>query len=85
MLGGVIKNGIPALMVGTGPDGWFGPWIAGVLVEEAGLLPLAGWALVTGGICLALVTGALRRFESGQTGAISPENPNSGPPIPTPE
>ena len=49
-----------------------GPWIAGVLVEEAGMLPLAGWALVTGGICLALVTGALRRFESRHTGATSP-------------
>jgi len=49
-----------------------GPWIAGVLVEEAGMLPLAGWALVTGGICLALITGALRRFESRHTGATSP-------------
>jgi MFS family permease len=49
-----------------------GPWIAGVLVEEAGMLPLAGWALVTGGICLALVTSALRRFESRHTGATSP-------------
>ncbi len=41
-----------------------GPWIAGVLVQEAGMLSLAGWSLVTGGICLVLVTGALRRFES---------------------
>ncbi len=41
-----------------------GPWIAGVMVEEAGLLPLADWVVVTGGICLALVAGALRRFES---------------------
>jgi len=41
-----------------------GPWIAGVMVEETGLLPLAGWVVVTGGICLALVAGALRRFES---------------------
>ncbi len=44
------------------------PWIAGVLVEEAGLLPLAGWALVTGGICLFLVTSALRRFELQRAG-----------------
>jgi predicted MFS family arabinose efflux permease len=49
-----------------------GPWIAGVLVQEGGMLPLAGLALVTGGICLVLVTGALRRFESQQTGAASP-------------
>jgi hypothetical protein len=49
-----------------------GPWIAGVLVEEAGMLPLAVWALVTGGICMALVTGALHRFESRNTGATSP-------------
>jgi predicted MFS family arabinose efflux permease len=49
-----------------------GPWIAAVLVEEAGILPLAGLALVTGGICLVLVTGALRRFESRHTGATSP-------------
>ena len=49
-----------------------GPWIAGVLVEEAGMLPLAGLALVTGGICLVMVTGALRRFESGHTSATSP-------------
>jgi hypothetical protein len=46
--------------------------MAGVLVEEAGMLPLAGWALVTGAICLVLVTGALRRFESRHTGATSP-------------
>jgi hypothetical protein len=49
-----------------------GPWIAAVLVEEAGILPLAGLALVTGGICLVLVTGALRRFESRHTCATSP-------------
>jgi predicted MFS family arabinose efflux permease len=49
-----------------------GPWIAGVLVEEAGMATLAGWALVTGGICLALITVSLRRFESRQTGATSP-------------
>jgi hypothetical protein len=49
-----------------------GPWIAGLLVEEAGMLPLAGWALVTGGICLALITGALLRFESRHSGAASP-------------
>jgi predicted MFS family arabinose efflux permease len=41
-----------------------GPWVAGLLVEKAGMLPLAGWALVTGGICLVLITVALRRFES---------------------
>jgi hypothetical protein len=42
-----------------------------LLVEEAGMATLAGWALVTGGICLALITVALRRFESRQTGATS--------------
>jgi MFS family permease len=41
-----------------------GPWIAGLLVERAGMLPLAGWALFTGGVCLVLVTAALRGFES---------------------
>ncbi len=40
-----------------------GPWIAAVLVQDGGMLPLAGWVLVTGGICLVLITGALRRFE----------------------
>ncbi len=49
-----------------------GPWIAAVLVQDAGMLPLAVWVLVTGGICLVLVTGALRRFEARQTGATSP-------------
>ena len=49
-----------------------GPWIAAVLVQEAGMLSLAVWSLVTGGICLVLVTGALRRFESRHTGAASP-------------
>ena len=49
-----------------------GPWIAAVLVKDAGMLPLAVWVLVTGGICLVLVTGALRRFEARQTGATSP-------------
>jgi hypothetical protein len=49
-----------------------GPWVAGVLVEKGGMLSLAGWALVTGGICLALIAGALRRFESRRTGATSP-------------
>ncbi len=49
-----------------------GPWIAAVLVQDGGMLPLAGWVLVTGGICLVLVTGALRRFESRHTGATSP-------------
>jgi predicted MFS family arabinose efflux permease len=49
-----------------------GPWIAAVLVQDAGMLPLAGLALVTGGICLVLVIGALRRFESRHTGATSP-------------
>ena len=49
-----------------------GPWIAAVLVEETGMLPLAGWVLVTGGICLVLVIGALRRFESQSRGAASP-------------
>jgi len=48
-----------------------GPWIAAVLVQDAGMLPLAVWVLVTGGICLVLVTGALRRFEARQTGAAS--------------
>ena len=41
-----------------------GPWIAGFLVERGGMLPLAGWTLLTGGICLVLVAHALRRFES---------------------
>jgi predicted MFS family arabinose efflux permease len=41
-----------------------GPWVAGLLVERAGMLPLAGWALFTGGVCLVLVVAALRRFES---------------------
>jgi predicted MFS family arabinose efflux permease len=41
-----------------------GPWIAAVLVQDGGILPLAGLSLVTGGICLVLVTGAIRRFES---------------------
>ena len=49
-----------------------GPWIATVLVEEAGMLPLAGWVLATGGICLVLVAGALRRFEARHTIATSP-------------
>jgi hypothetical protein len=49
-----------------------GPWIAAVLVQDAGMLPLAGLVLASGGICLVLVTGALRRFESRQTGAASP-------------
>jgi MFS family permease len=53
-------------------DGVPGPWIAAVLVQEAGMLALAGWSLVTGGICLALVTGALRRFGSCNAGAASP-------------
>ena len=48
-----------------------GPWIAAVLVEQGGMLPLAVWVLVTGGICMVLVTGALRRFEARQTGAAS--------------
>jgi len=46
-----------------------GPWIAGLLVERGGMLPLAGWALVTGVICLVLVAVALRRFESRRAGA----------------
>ena len=41
-----------------------GPWIAGLLVERSGMLPLAGWTLFTGGVCLMLVAAALRRFES---------------------
>lgn len=41
-----------------------GPWIAGLLVERAGMLPLAGWTLFTGGVCLVLVAAALHRFES---------------------
>jgi len=49
-----------------------GPWIAAVLVQESGMLPLAVWVLVTGGICLVLITGALRRFEARHTGATSP-------------
>jgi predicted MFS family arabinose efflux permease len=49
-----------------------GPWIAAVLVQQAGMLSLAVLSLVTGGICLVLVTGALRRFESRHTGAPSP-------------
>jgi hypothetical protein len=49
-----------------------GPWIAAVLVQQGGMLSLAVWSLVTGGICLVLVTGALRRFESRHTGATSP-------------
>jgi predicted MFS family arabinose efflux permease len=49
-----------------------GPWIAALLVEQGGMLPLAVWVLATGGICLVLVTGALRRFESRQTGATPP-------------
>jgi len=49
-----------------------GPWIAALLVQESGMLSLAVWSLVTGGICLVLVTGALRRFESRHTGATSP-------------
>jgi len=48
-----------------------GPWIAAVLVQEAGMLSLAVWSLVTGGICLVLVTSVLRRFESRHTGATS--------------
>jgi predicted MFS family arabinose efflux permease len=51
-----------------------GPWIAAVLVQEAGMSSLAVWSLVTGGICLVLVTGALRRFESRHTGATSPQD-----------
>ena len=58
-----------------------GPWIAAVLVQEAGMLSLAGWSLVTGGICLVLVTGALRRFESRHAGATSPQNHSPGSPI----
>jgi DHA1 family inner membrane transport protein len=50
-----------------------GPWIAGLLVERAGMLPLAGWALVTGGVCLVLITAALRRFESRRASASSVE------------
>ncbi len=50
-----------------------GPWIAGLLVERAGMLPLAGWALFTGGICLVLVATALRRFESRRASASSVE------------
>jgi predicted MFS family arabinose efflux permease len=57
-----------------------GPWIAAVLVEEAGMLPLAGWVLATGGICLVLVAGALRRFESRHTGAASPQDHSPGSP-----
>jgi MFS family permease len=49
-----------------------GPWVAAVLVQEAGILSLAVLSLVTGGICLVLVTGALRRFESRHTSATSP-------------
>jgi predicted MFS family arabinose efflux permease len=48
-----------------------GPWIAGLLVERVGMLPLAGWALFTGGICLVLVAAALRRFESRRASASS--------------
>ena len=59
--GGSLWNG------GTVP----GPWIAGLLVERAGMLPLAAWALVTGGICLVLVATALRRFESRSASASS--------------
>jgi len=46
-----------------------GPWVAGLLVERAGMLPLAGWTLFTGGICLVLVAAALRRFESRRASA----------------
>jgi len=49
-----------------------GPWIAAVLVQEGGMYSLAGWSLVTGGICLVFVIGALHRFESRQTGVTSP-------------
>jgi DHA1 family inner membrane transport protein len=49
-----------------------GPWIAAVLVQESGMLSLALWALVTGAICLALITGALHRFEARHTIATSP-------------
>jgi len=45
---------------GTAP----GPWIAGLMVEAGGYLPLAAWAFVVGAICMLLVTGALRRLES---------------------
>jgi predicted MFS family arabinose efflux permease len=48
-----------------------GPWLAGLLVERGGMLPLAGWALFTGGVCLVLVAAALRRFESQRASASS--------------
>jgi predicted MFS family arabinose efflux permease len=45
---------------GTAP----GPWIAGLMVEAGGYLPLAAWTLGVGAICMLLVTGVLRRVES---------------------
>jgi hypothetical protein len=48
-------------------------WVAGLLVERAGMLPLAGWALFTGGVCLVLVARALRRFQSQHASASSVE------------
>jgi len=57
-----------------------GPWIAAVLVEQGGMLPLAGWVLATGGICLVLIVSALRRFESLHTGATSPQDHSPGSP-----
>jgi hypothetical protein len=49
-----------------------GPWLAALLVQEGGMLALAGWSLVTGAICLVLVIGALRHFESRNGGGTSP-------------
>jgi predicted MFS family arabinose efflux permease len=49
-----------------------GPWIAALLVQETGMLSLAAFSLVTGGICLVLIAGALRRFESRHKTATSP-------------
>jgi predicted MFS family arabinose efflux permease len=40
-----------------------GTWIAGILVERGGYLPLAGLSLVTGAICTAVYTVALRRLQ----------------------
>ena len=40
-----------------------GPWIAGLLVERGGYLPLAVLSLVTGIICMAMYTVVLRRVQ----------------------
>jgi predicted MFS family arabinose efflux permease len=49
-----------------------GPWIAALLVQKTGMFSLAALSLVTGGICLVLIAGALRRFESRHKSATSP-------------